>query len=66
MTARHLAYLFPIAVFLAAAHGTASGMFTAKGVTFVFARAAAFVDQTDKAKRVVLVLSEQPVPVAAW
>lgn len=85
MTARHLAYLFPIAVFLAAAHGTASGQagakppaasalasgqaagtFTAKGKTFKLAHAAAFVDQTDKAKRVILVLSEQPVPSAAW
>jgi len=85
MTARHLAQVFAVAVFLAAAHGTSSGQtaakapaasplasgqaagtLTAKGRTVKLTYAAAFVDQTDKKKPIVLLVTEQPVPSANW
>jgi hypothetical protein len=50
----------------ATASGQASGTLTAEGKTVKLTYAAAFVDQTDKAKRVVLILTEQPVPSASW
>ena len=54
----------PVAVPLAS--GQAAGTLTAKGKTIKLTYAAAFVDQTDAAKRVVLILTEQPVPSASW
>ncbi|MEP6941771.1 MAG: hypothetical protein ABI981_02480 [Betaproteobacteria bacterium] len=50
----------------AAASGQANGTLTAQGKTVKFTYAAAFVDQTDKDKRVVLLLTEKPVPADAW
>lgn len=46
--------------------GQASGTLTAKGKTVKLAYAAAFVDETDKKKPVILLLTEQPVPSASW
>ncbi len=48
------------------ASGQAAGTLTAKGRTVKLTYAAAFVDQTDAAKRVILILTEQPVPSASW
>jgi hypothetical protein len=48
------------------ASGQATGTLTAKGRTVKLTYAAAFVDQTDKAKPVILILTEQPVPSASW
>jgi len=50
----------------AVASGQASGTFTAAGKTIKLAHAAAFVDQGEKDKRVILLLTEQPVPAANW
>ena len=50
----------------AAAVGQASGTLTVKGKTIKLTYAAAFVDQTDKNKRVVLLLTEQAVPSGNW
>jgi hypothetical protein len=50
----------------AASGGQATGTLTAKGKTAKLTYAAAFVDQTDKAKRVVLLLTEKPVPADTW
>lgn len=46
--------------------GQATGTLTAKGKTVKLAYAAAFVDETDKRKPVILLLTEQPVPSAGW
>jgi hypothetical protein len=48
------------------ASGQAAGTLTAKGKTVKLAYAAAFVDQTDKKKPIVLLVTEQPVPSASW
>jgi hypothetical protein len=45
---------------------TASGTLTAEGKTVKLTHAAAFVDETDKKKPVVLLLTDQPVPAAGW
>ena len=46
--------------------GQATGSLTAKGKTVKLTYAAAFVDETDKKKPVILLLTEQPVPSASW
>jgi hypothetical protein len=48
------------------ASGTASGTLTVKGTAIKLAYAYAFVDQGDKDKQVVLLLTEQEVPAATW
>jgi hypothetical protein len=50
----------------AVASGQAAGTLTTKGKTVKLTYAAAFVDQTDPKKRIVLLLTEQPVPSASW
>jgi hypothetical protein len=54
------------AVAQAPASGQATGTFTAKGKTVKLAHAAAFVDESDKKRPVILLLTEQPVPSAGW
>lgn len=72
---RHIARLAIAALLLLGAHapaigqapaGQASGTLTAKGKTVKLTYAAAFVDETDKKKPVVLLLTEQPVPASSW
>jgi hypothetical protein len=48
------------------ASGQAVGTFTAKGRTVKLAYAAAFVEQDEKGKPVMLLLTEQPVPAEKW
>ena len=50
----------------AARSGTASGSFSAGGKTAKLAFAAAFTDQKDDKKPLVLVLSDKEVPASAW
>jgi len=67
---------FPLALILAVgcstalaqapAAGTAAGTLTVKGNAIKLAHAYAFVDQGDKRKLVILLLTEQPVPAATW
>lgn len=49
-----------------ASEGKATGALTASGRTVTLTYAAAFVDQSDQAKRIVLLLTEKPVPSASW
>jgi hypothetical protein len=49
-----------------AAAGQATGAFTVDGKTFKLAYAAAFVDQKDERKPVVLLITEEAVPAAGW
>ena len=50
----------------AVASGQAVGTLTAKGKTITLAYAYAFVDEGDKKKPVILLLTEQQVPAASW
>ena len=50
----------------AVASGQAAGTLTVKGKAITLAHAAAFVDQEDKGKPVILLLTEQPIPAASW
>ena len=50
----------------AVASGQAVGTLTAKGKTIKLAYAYAFVDEGDKKRPVILLLTEQPVPAASW
>ena len=50
----------------AAASGQAVGTLTAKGKTITLAYAYAFVDEGDKKKPVILLLTEQQVPASSW
>src|SRR5258706_15275599 len=50
----------------AVASGQAAGTLTVKGKTINLAHAAAFVDQEDKGKPVILLVTEQPIPAANW
>ena len=50
----------------AVASGQAVGTLTAKGKTITLAYAYAFVDEGDKKKPVILLLTEQQVPAATW
>ncbi len=48
------------------AAGHASGTLSVSGKSFALSRAAAFVDQKDERKPVILVLSEAELPAASW
>jgi hypothetical protein len=48
------------------ASGQAAGTLTAKGKTIKLAYAYAFVEEGDKKRPVILLLTEQQVPVASW
>jgi hypothetical protein len=50
----------------AVASGQAVGTLTAKGKTIKLAYAYAFVDEGDKKRPVILLLTEQQVPAASW
>ena len=50
----------------AVASGQAVGTLTAKGKTIQLAYAYAFVDEGDKKRPVILLLTEQQVPAASW
>ncbi len=56
----------PAAAAGAVASGQAVGTFTVKGRVITLAHASAFVDESDKRKLVILLLTEQPVPAAGW
>ena len=56
----------PLAAADRPAPGTAKGTLTWEGKTITLANAATFVDQTDDRKPVILLLTDQKVPVEKW